>query len=78
MTDQQFPFGGLGPQAPDPDVVHQAVATIAARDPAFNLDTFLAEAQQAFWLLGQAHARCKPELCAAVLSPLWPSGSGPS
>ncbi|MDQ1392342.1 MAG: Tim44-like domain [Acidimicrobiaceae bacterium] len=67
MTDRPFQFGGVD-QGPDPATVQQAVATIAARDPLFNLDTFLAEAQQAFWLVGQAHARCKPELCAGVLA----------
>jgi hypothetical protein len=55
--------------APDPESVAQAVATISARDHLFNLDSFLAEAQQAFWLVGQAYARCKPELSAGVLSP---------
>ena len=69
MTDRPFPFGGMVPEAPDPETVRQSVATIVARDPEFNLDTFLAEAQQAFWLVGQAHARCKPELCAGVLAP---------
>lgn len=69
MTDRPFPFGGLAPEAPDPDKVRESVATIVARDPQFNLDTFLAEAQQAFWLVGQAHARCKPELSAGVLAP---------
>ena len=71
MTDRSFPFGGMqpgAPQGPDPDTVREAVATITARDPLFNLDSFLAEAQQAFWLVGQAHGRCKPELCAGVLS----------
>ena len=46
-----------------------ALATITARDPAFNLDAFLAEAQQAFWLVGKAHAECKPELVQTVLAP---------
>ena len=69
MTDRPFPFDGLAPEAPDPDKVRESVATIVARDPQFNLDTFLAEAQQAFWLVGQAHARCKPELSAGVLAP---------
>jgi hypothetical protein len=64
VSDRPFPFGGFAPQAPDPESVAQAVATIAARDPRFNLDSFLAEAQQAFWLVGQAHAQCKPELWA--------------
>ncbi|MDQ1364721.1 MAG: Tim44-like domain [Acidimicrobiaceae bacterium] len=67
MTDRPFQFGGID-QSPDPATVQQAVTTIAARDPLFNLDTFLAEAQQAFWLVGQAHARCQPELCAGVLA----------
>jgi hypothetical protein len=69
MSDRPFPFGGSAPQSPDPDTVRQAVATIAARDPLFNLDAFLADSQQAFWLVGQAHAQCKPELCAGVLAP---------
>jgi hypothetical protein len=70
MTDPPpFPFGGAPPKGPDPESVAQAVATIAARDRLFNLDSFLAEAQQAFWLVGQAYARCKPELIAGVLSP---------
>src|SRR5436305_8163008 len=51
------------------DAVIATVDEIVARDPAFNLDEFLAEAQQAFWLVGQAHAECKPDLCRAVLSP---------
>jgi hypothetical protein len=54
---------------PDPDSVKATVAAITQHDPEFNLDALLAEAQQAFWLLGQAHAKCQPELCAAVLSP---------
>ncbi len=67
MTGASFPGGP--PSAPDHEQVHQAVVAIAARDPLFNLDAFLAEAQQAFWLVGQAHARCKPELSAGVLAP---------
>ena len=65
------PFGGLPIPVPVPDsaTVQAAVATIGARDPAFNLDAFLAEAQQAFWLVGRAYVECKPELCQTVLSP---------
>ncbi len=53
---------------PGPDQVRATVAAIAARDPDFNFDAFLAEAQQAFWLVGRANAECKPDLCTAVLS----------
>ena len=48
--------------------VTAAITSIAQPDPAFNLDALLAEAQQAFWLVGQAHAKCQPELCVGVLS----------
>lgn len=69
MSDQRFPLGTGVLSSPDPDAVQAAVTAITARDPAFNLDAFLAEAQQAFWLVGQAHEQCKPELCQSVLSP---------
>ena len=70
MTDEVMPLGaGLTPPAPSPESVEKTVDAITARDPAFNLDAFLAEAQQAFWLVGQAHETCKPELCQSVLSP---------
>lgn len=54
--------------SPDPESIKSAVASITARDPAFNLDALLADAQDAFWLVGQAHAQCKPELCEGILS----------
>ena len=62
------PGPGVSTSAPDADSVNAAVASISARDAAFNLDALLAEAQQAFWLVGQAHAKCQPELCEGVLS----------
>jgi len=62
------PFAVVPPAAPDPGQVHGTVAAITARDPDFNLDAFLAEAQQAFWLVGRANAECKPDLCRSVLS----------
>jgi hypothetical protein len=65
---RQMTFQGVPATTPDPETVRTAVATITARDPAFNLDAFLAEAQQGFWLVGRAHAECKPELCQSVLS----------
>ena len=52
----------------DTEAVRAAVTSIIQRDPAFNLDTFLAEAQQAFWLVGHAHSTCQPELCETVLA----------
>ena len=55
--------------APDADAVRATVAAIVDRDPGFNLDAFLAEAHQAFWLVGRAHAQCEPPLCESVLSP---------
>lgn len=70
MTEHQNPLGIAMPMgAASPESLRATVASISARDPAFNLDAFLAEAQQAFWLVGQAHAQCKPELCQSVLSP---------
>ncbi len=60
---------GLSVPVPDQESVQAAVASISERDPAFNLDELLAEAQQAFWLVGQAYAKCQPELCESVLSP---------
>ncbi len=54
--------------APNEAPARAALADIAQRDPAFDLDLFLAEAQQAFWLLGRAYAECNPALCQAVLS----------
>ncbi len=62
------PIAGQPAPAPELDQVRQTVATIAAHDPGFNLDAFLAEAQQAFWLVGRAHAECQPDLCRSVLS----------
>jgi hypothetical protein len=70
MSDQGFPMTGqLLANAPNREQVQATVASIVARDPAFNLDAFLAEAQQAFWLVGQAYEHCKPELAQSVLSP---------
>ncbi len=64
------PISQPPPPPPPPDLysVDAAIAAIKLRDAAFDLDLFLAEAQQAFWLVGRAHAECKPELCRAVLS----------
>ena len=62
------PAAGQPTPVPELDKVRQTVATITAHDPGFNLDAFLAEAQQAFWLVGRAHAECKPDLCRSVLS----------
>src|SRR5947207_7433342 len=54
---------------PDAGTVRATVAQIVDRDPGFTLDAFLAEAHQAFWLVGRAHAQCEPSLCESVLSP---------